>query len=168
MPVDTVWRMSGARAVTGVAIALPAAAVIVAADRELARSDISLFRRALLDESAHIATAVLAVLPLRAHVNRQFVLGAIAGAVALDVDHVPGHLGITRKRRPGTHSLTMLVAVGVLASATRSPVARSRMGGACVGLASHLLRDLYTGGVPLLWPITSRKVGFGVSEEDGR
>jgi inner membrane protein len=117
---------------------------------------------AVLDEPAHLATAALllaALLPGRA---RALVPWALAGAVLIDLDHIPLYLWdlLTSdgSGRPVTHSLLtvlVLVCAGLLAR-TRT---RTALLGLALGVALHLVRDLGTGpGVPLLWPLDGRSV----------
>lgn len=83
----------------------------------------------------------------------------IAGAMAIDADHVPHEL-LGRewlrsggRGRPYPHTGFTLLALG--AAARRSPFWR----GAAIGLAAHLARDLTdpTCGVKLAWPLTRRE-----------
>ena len=79
----------------------------------------------------------------------------LAGAVLLDLDHVPLYLGadiaVSPGGRPVTHSL-LTVAV-LLAGAAAVRRWRVPLAGLALGAATQLLRDLATGpGVPLLWP----------------
>lgn len=114
-----------------------------------------------LDECAHLATTALLVGGLPGPPNAAFLLGAAVGAVALDMDHVPGAFGRpirgTHSERPFTHSLPAFVAPA--ATALWLDGARGRFaGGALLGLATHVFRDIYTGngGVPLWWPVSGK------------
>ena len=112
---------------------------------------------AILDEPAHLATALLflaAFLPGRAVALAPW---ALAGSVLIDLDHIPlylwGALADADGSRPVTHSVTtaaVLLAAGLLARGRlRVPLL-----GLGLGVALHLVRDLATGpGVPLLWPL---------------
>jgi inner membrane protein len=117
---------------------------------------------ALLDEPAHLLTAwlVLAAFSARTTVARAWPW-VLAGAVLLDLDHVPLFLGLdvtaTQSGRPVTHSLTTVAALLVAALVSRR--GRVALAGLAVGAATQLLRDLATGpGVPLLWPALSADV----------
>jgi len=110
----------------------------------------------VLDEPAHLATAALllaALLPSRA---RRLVPWALAGAVLIDLDHVPLYLwdalAAGAPGRPVTHSLcTVLVLAAVGLRAPRR--LRTAFSGLALGVALHLVRDLATGpGAPLWWP----------------
>ena len=112
-----------------------------------------------LDEPAHLLTAWLVLAACSARTTALRLLPwVLAGAVLLDLDHVPLFLGLdvtaTQSGRPVTHSLTT-VAVLLAASAAVHPW-RTALAGLAVGAGTHLLRDLCTGpGVPLSWPALS-------------
>jgi inner membrane protein len=116
----------------------------------------------LLDEPAHLATATLValVLPPRA---REFVVPLLVMAVAIDLDHLPGELGVDAltmsSQRPVTHSIGGIAIVAAIAfAATRRPLVAA---GAACGVAAHLLRDLGVGGgVPLGWPLATGNARF--------
>ena len=121
---------------------------------------------AAFDEPAHLATGILVVLLLITLVPAPpalaFVLAALVGSMAIDIDHLPLFLGWDGLSggtpRPYTHSLVtplLLTVVGVLAKGRLRPVAL----GAAVGVCAHLLRDLGTAsGVALLWPFSDAAV----------
>lgn len=140
---------------------LPALALILAADSLLANHDFSRPVEALLDELAHVATAFLLLYPRAAPCSRPFVLGAALGAIGIDGDHVPGEFGwdIIRRGtgRPVTHSLSTGALVLLLSRALPVP-ARTVLVGATCGVLAHFFRDLGTGGLPLLWPVSKRRV----------
>lgn len=140
---------------------LPALALIVTADLLRAHYDCPRLITALLDESAHLATAflILAALPLPRTLH--FKGGAALGATLIDADHLPMELGrdfLARgTARPVPHSLPTFGVLLLLSRARPEPL-RSVLAGAACGFATHLLRDLGTGGVPLLWPLSKRRV----------
>jgi inner membrane protein len=140
---------------------IPALALILAADALLANRDFSRPVEALLDEPAHLATAFLLLSALPAPRSLPFVAGLVLGAVGVDGDHVPGELGldiITRGTgRPVTHSLPTS-AVLLLLSRALSGGGRVGMVGVACGVLAHFVRDIGTGGLPLLWPISKRRV----------
>jgi inner membrane protein len=121
-----------------------------------------LLAEGLLDEPAHLLTAALvlaAVLPARA---AAMVPWALAGAVLIDLDHVPlylwGALVSESTGRPVTHSATtvLVLALGALAGRGR---ARTALLGLSAGVALHLARDVATGpGIPLGWPVLDHRV----------
>ncbi len=140
---------------------LPALALILAADALLSQYDFARPAEALLDEPAHLATAFLLLAALPVPRVRPFLLGAALGAVGIDGDHLPGEFGwniITRGTgRPVTHSLATCGALLLLARALPGPARTATVGAAC-GVLAHFVRDMGTGGVPLLWPVSKRRV----------
>jgi inner membrane protein len=114
----------------------------------------------LTDWAAHAATAILA-LALLPRVTRRFAIGALIGAVLIDLDHLPQYLGtdiLTKGTpRPYTHSLLMLSLVALAAWRTRGDLSVF-LAGAAFGLVTHLIRDMaepgQNGGVALFWPIS--------------
>jgi inner membrane protein len=105
---------------------------------------------------------------------------AVGGGVAMlwlstlpDVDHrVPG----VAHRGP-THTLAFAVAVGVVgagAGAALAPTASDRatlvafgFGVGALGVLAHLLADALTpAGVPLLWPLSSRRRSAALTRAD--
>jgi hypothetical protein len=141
---------------------LACAAVVAVADLLLWKTDLPLLGDGLLDEVAHVATALVLVAVVAPVVSRDFLIGLMVGAVLIDVDHVPVHFGWTGLEpgtsRPYPHSLLTLavVAVTALIAAGR---ARIVLAGAAIGLAAHFFRDLAEpgqngAGVMLLWPLS--------------
>jgi membrane-bound metal-dependent hydrolase YbcI (DUF457 family) len=120
--------------------ALRCLAVIAVADYVILRHPPRWHAIALFDHPAHLATAVL--------------LGGtdpvyLAGSLLPDLDHIPTALGDPKigDPRPNTHSLLV---VGAATAINR------KLG---AGTAAHFARDLaMEPGVPLLWPLTKRRV----------
>ncbi len=119
------------------------------------------------DESAHLATAGILLSAWAANRTRtpsgEFVAAALGSAVLLDLDHVPrdlfGSTVLTRgTHRPYGHSLLTVLAAAAGSRLLRTARGRSIASGIAAGTALHLVRDLATGGVPLLWPLTRRTV----------
>lgn len=136
--------------------------IVLGADWLIAHRDTERPIQALLDESAHLATALLLAAAARNDVPPSAaLLGLACGATLIDADHVPLECGydlLTRGLcRPFPHSLGTVGAL-TLASFARAGTARSFLSGAAAGAATHLLRDLASGGVPLLWPFSRRKI----------
>jgi inner membrane protein len=109
----------------------------------------------LLDETAHLVTACIALAAF-APARRQAWLWVLLGSVGIDIDHVPVFLfGVPVAEpggRPVTHSLLTAAVFLILAAA----VPKWRTATACLaaGVLIHLTRDLVTGpGVPLWWPL---------------
>jgi inner membrane protein len=114
---------------------------------------------AVFDWPAHMATAAIVLMNLRAPA-REFAIAMLVASVAIDVDHLPAELGLDvltpGTTRPVTHSLMGAAAVGLLTfAATRR---RAVAAGVVTGVLAHFARDVATGdGVPLLWPATTRE-----------
>jgi inner membrane protein len=114
---------------------------------------------AVLDEPAHLLTAGLLLLAAGVRSGR-VVAWALAGAVLIDLDHVPLYLGaeVTADGgRPVSHSLTTVLVLLAAAGAWRAQ--RTRLAALALGVVLHGVRDLATGpGVPLLWPLVPESV----------
>ena len=116
----------------------------------------------LLDEPAHLLTAWLVLAAVTARTTALGILPwVLAGAVLLDLDHVPLFLGFdvtaTQSGRPVTHSLTTVAVLLLAALVVRRW--RAALAGLAAGVATQLLRDLSTGpGVPLFWPVLATDV----------
>jgi inner membrane protein len=143
--------------------------VVTAVDLLLGSRPLPLAVRGVLDETAHAATALLLLGALRPRADDAALLAATAGAVLLDADHIPQVLGwnvITRdpeEERPYPHALVTVAAT--LALATLAPARPRRLlSWAAFGMATHLFRDVATGGAPLLWPrsVRSVRIPYGV------
>ena len=140
-----------------------AVGLILLVDRRIWTDDIPLPIKAVADESAHIATTLCLLSLVRPKRPRDFFAGAIVGSVALDVDHLPLYARYEHpSARPGSHSV---VTVALVAGLTARCTGRRRgfLQGVSFGLASHLFRDLLTGGAPLFWPLSGRSVVIGAS-----
>jgi membrane-bound metal-dependent hydrolase YbcI (DUF457 family) len=127
-----------------------------AADR---RVPFSVLATGLLDEPAHLAAGALGLLALMCVIDvpRRFYVAGLIASVAIDLDHVPGYLGLIRPQpeRPVTHSLITVVAVVVAAAVTRRH--QAVLVGAATGLLFHFGRDIAEGppGVRMLWPLSN-------------
>jgi inner membrane protein len=134
-----------------------ATAVIMLIDDAFFSSALELRLTELLDEIAHAATMVVVLCALSGRVSRAFAVGGLFGAVMLDIDHLSIlfhlHAWAPLHGRPYSHSLVAVVAVMLFTCLSRSW--RTFGIGVACGLLSHLFRDLATGVVPLLWPLTT-------------
>ena len=97
----------------------------------------------MFDEPAHVATALL--------LNPRPAPAYLAGSLLPALDHVPLALRVVHPDpsdpRPVTHCLLTVVPVAT----------KSRQ--AAIGMLAHFVRDLGVGtGVPLLWPVSGRRV----------
>ncbi|WP_294082880.1 metal-dependent hydrolase [Sphaerobacter sp.] len=114
--------------------------------------------RGLLDGLCHAGTALAVALPVLPYVREQgpFLRVALASALLIDLDHIAAARSLrldrcmTMATRPLSHSLLTPILLAVLAE--RLAPERHLGLAALLGLGSHLLRDLYTGGVPVLHP----------------
>ena len=111
----------------------------------------------VLDEVAHLATAALGLLVLACFIDvpARFYFAALVASVAIDLDHIPLHLGLLEadQGRPFTHSLaTVAVFMGAAAVSRRHGAV---LAGVAIGLLLHFARDIAEGppGVRMLWPI---------------
>lgn len=112
---------------------------------------------ALLDESAHLVTAALVLGAASRAVGGPVWPWVLIGSVAVDLDHLPGYLGVSgfaaHGGRPLSHSLAAVLALALVGGVAR-PALRLPLVGLAGGVMLHLARDLATGpGVPLLWPL---------------
>jgi hypothetical protein len=113
---------------------------------------------ALSDGGAHIATALAVSLPAAPYVEhrRRFVTIAALSAVAIDLDHVIAARStqlircMTMPTRPASHSL-LTISIGTYAAERLWPGTQTGLA-LTLGLGSHLMRDLATGGAPLFIP----------------
>jgi inner membrane protein len=162
---------------------LVALLVVLAVDTALALLPEPLVVLALLDWTAHVATALVALAALRRRLPAPFVVATLLGASLIDLDHLPAQLGSSwltaGTPRPYTHSLATVAVLGLAAAVAATIAARGRsargarasarrarpvLAGLAFGVLAHLLRDLGTGpGVPLLWPLTRHAVAVPYS-----
>lgn len=114
----------------------------------------------LLDESAHLLTALLVLWALGRTACKRFLVPALIASVAIDVDHIPERLGsdwlTAGTPRPYPHSL-LTIAVFLLAGLVWRR-RRDLFVGVALGVAIHLWWDLSESraGVSLLWPFSDR------------
>lgn len=153
--ISVVPRSWSARRVLLVGSAAPL--VIVLIDAWLGGGERSLPLRAVSDETAHLLTAALLLAAIPMPLPARLVTGALIGAVAIDLDHLPLILGselLTHQtNRPFTHSLLTIAIVAGLSMLL--PERWRWLGpGLAAGIVAHFWRDFATStaGVPLLWP----------------
>ena len=132
--------------------------------------------RGLIDEPAHLATALVvlgAITRFRgAPPEPKFVWTMLACSVLIDLDHVPAEFGINALTngtpRPYTHALwTVIVLALAWAIARRLTIRRGVprpaaaelvLAGAAWGVAAHFLRDIATAPMSFWWPVTDAAV----------
>ncbi|HEV2752502.1 MAG TPA: metal-dependent hydrolase [Solirubrobacteraceae bacterium] len=118
----------------------------------------------LVDWTGHFATIAI----LLAASSRRLPTALIAGTFAatlIDLDHIPdlfGEEGISDVTpRPVSHSMVTVLVAGAIAAAVRARAPRygAFAVGIALGVAMHLLRDVFTGpGVSLFWPLSAEPV----------
>jgi hypothetical protein len=114
--------------------------------------------RGILDLTCHLGTACAVTLPILPNTKhaREFGLIAVSSAVALDLDHIVAARSLemrnwmTMPSRPPTHSVGALIALAW--AIERMAPGRRLWLATAIGIGSHLLRDLATGGAPLWHP----------------
>ena len=143
-------------------LVVAAAVVIFAVHPVVTLLDLPLWALGILDEVAHLSTALILVAAWPVRVGRPVILVALASSVAIDVDHVLQYLGIDVLTegtvRPYPHSLTTPLAAFAAALALRGTPRRIALG-VGAGVLAHLLRDVATGpGIAALWPLSDAPV----------
>ena len=134
---------------------------ILAADLCLERFELPWLASGLLDEPAHVATAVLALANLPP-APAGWTASYLAGSVAVDADHLPlipiRHTLRLEDPRPAAHTLLVPAGLGLAARLTRGS-AREIVLGAAAGTCAHFLRDLATGsGLAPIQPVASWRI----------
>lgn len=136
--------------------------------REWAKAEDSSVRRALFDGLSHSSAALAVTLPAAPLVPDPgwFIAAGLAGSLVLDLDHVVAAQSVRLERcmtmpgRPPTHSFLFVLLASVALAGLRPW--RGLGLGLFLGLGSHLLRDLGTGGVPALHPRRVYAVAYPV------
>lgn len=117
---------------------------------------------AVADELSHASTGFIWLLAARCLGLRVSLVAGVLCAVLIDLDHVPVILGWiddpTGTTRPITHSLAMVAVLLTGAVLDRPRRAWWLAGG--ISVLSHLTRDMGTGTVRLLWPVSSGTVSI--------
>lgn len=138
--------------------ALISAGLTVVWQRRWAEAAAATPRRALFDGLCHVGTALAVGLPALPHVDnrREFIQAVVAGAILIDLDHIPAARStrldrcMSMPQRPASHSVFAVLALAAAVETLRP--GRQAGLGMLLGLSSHLLRDLATGGAPLIRP----------------
>ncbi len=150
-------------ALTSWLLPVPALAVVLLLDLIARSRDWSVPVIGVLDEPAHLATALLVLLavagPRWLLDHLPYSCSAAIASVAIDLDHLPLYAGLpvaVDGGRPFTHCLltaVVLAAAGLVVRRWR-PI----LIGLSTGVLLHLMRDLPTGpGVSLFWPVSSAR-----------
>jgi hypothetical protein len=132
--------------------------------------------RGLLDEPAHLATALVILGALvRVHgalPDPRFGWTMLACSVLIDLDHLPAEFGtqvLTNETpRPYTHALWSVIVLVLAWAVARFFVIRSgrlrpatvelMLAGAAWGVAAHFVRDIATAPMSFWWPVTDMAV----------
>jgi membrane-bound metal-dependent hydrolase YbcI (DUF457 family) len=125
---------------------------------ERARQSRQKYIEAVCDGASHLMTGLAVALPASVFVEnrRRFLAVSAASSVAIDIDHVLAARSVqliscmSMPSRPASHSVLTLSALAYLAGKAW-PGARTELA-IGLGLGSHFLRDLATGGAPLFIP----------------
>lgn len=132
--------------------------------------------RGLLDEPAHLATALIilgALVQIRGSLpDPRFIATMLICSVAIDVDHLPAEFGsdalTNGTPRPYTHALWLVIVLTLAWACVRSLLMRSGrsrpatveliLAGAACGVAAHFVRDIATAPISFWWPVTDAPV----------
>lgn len=121
----------------------------------------SLTIHGLYDELGHLVTALVAAIGIRSLRLPVPIWSVLLGGVVLDVGHVMSILGYANalegSSRNGSHSLAVVAVLACIGFLDRR---RANIWlGIAIGAVSHLWRDMGTGTVALMWPITETVYG---------
>lgn len=121
----------------------------------------SLTVHGIYDELGHLVTALVAAIGVRALRLPVPIWSVLIGGVVLDIGHIPqmyGYLAaLEGSSRNGSHSLLVVVLLACLGFIDQR---RANIYlGIAIGAVSHLWRDMGTGAVALMWPITDSVYG---------
>ena len=111
--------MRGRDLIKSWAVPVLLAVVALAFDAADRRVPFSILAGGALDEVAHLATGALGLLALSCFIDapRRFYMAGLIASVAIDLDHIPMHLGVGNpNQRPATHSLATILVVVVAAA----------------------------------------------------
>jgi membrane-bound metal-dependent hydrolase YbcI (DUF457 family) len=129
--------------------------------REFEPDDATLRLHGAFDVAGHLLTALIAGIGVRALRLPVPLWAILLGGVVLDAGHTLNWMGYTNalegSSRNGSHSL-FVVAVLACLGFLDQPRANIWLGIA-MGATSHLWRDMGTGTVALMWPITETVYG---------
>lgn len=132
--------------------------------------------RGLLDEPAHVATALIilgAIVRLRGTPpDPRFSWTMLACSVLIDVDHLPAEFGsydlTSGTPRPYPHALWVVIVLilawaiarylAIRAARSRPATAELILSGAAWGITAHFARDIATAPMSFWWPVTDMPV----------
>lgn len=155
------WSLRGSDRASRSVLVAGCFAIVATVDALMSQRGFPSIWEAALDETAHLATTTLLLAWLVRILPLVRLWPMLLATVLIDLDHIPNQIGwdgITRDTvRPYSHSL-LTVALVMVAAWFGRPRGRWIMMSIAVGISGHLLRDMATGGVPLLWPFSRRAV----------
>lgn len=152
------------------------AAYAFGTDRLIAWHGLSFTLRGLIDEPAHLVTALVvlgAITRFRGSPPEpKFGWTMLACSVLIDLDHLPAEFGTNLLTngtpRPYTHALWTVIVltlawsiaryVAVRKERPRPAIAELILAGATWGVAAHFLRDIATAPMSFWWPLTDMPV----------
>lgn len=144
----------------------------VATDRLTGWNGMGFAMRGLLDEPAHLATAIVILGALirirRAIPDHRFGWTMLTCSVLIDIDHLPAEFGsdvlTSGTPRPYTHALWTVIVLTLAWAIAQFFVMRSGrphpatiellLAGAASGVAAHFVRDITTAPMSFWWPIS--------------
>lgn len=114
-----------------------------------------------MDMTGHVITALIAAIGVRALRLPVPMWTIMLGGTVLDLGHAPGFFGYANalegSTRNGSHSLFVVALLAVIGFIDRRHA--NAWLGLAMGATSHLWRDMGTGTVALMWPITETVYG---------
>lgn len=143
---------------------LSAIAVLIVALGALERyepASASLELHGAMDLAGHLITALIAAIGVRALRLPVPIWTIMLGGTVLDLGHVLGFFGYANalegSTRNGSHSLFVVALLAIIGFVDRRHA--NAWLGVAMGATSHLWRDMGTGTVALMWPITETVYG---------
>ena len=133
----------------------------IVALRILEPEDETLLVHGVYDELGHLLTALVAGIGVRALRLPVPLWSVLLGGVVLDLGHVLQMMGYVNalegSSRSGSHSIAVVILLACLGFLDRR---RANIWlGIAIGAVSHLWRDMGTGTVALMWPVTDTVYG---------
>ncbi len=114
-----------------------------------------------MDITGHIITALIAAIGVRALRLPVPLWTILIGGTVLDLGHLPGFFGYVNalegSTRNGSHSLFVVALLAIIGFIDRRHA--NAWLGVAMGATSHLWRDMGTGTVALMWPLTETVYG---------
>lgn len=128
---------------------------------EPAPADRSVALHGMFDVTGHLLTALVVGIGVRALRLPVPLWSILIGGIVLDVGHVLTYYDIADQlqgsSRNGSHSLIVVAILAIVGFIDRRHA--HIWLGVAMGASSHLWRDMGTGTVPLLWPLTETVYG---------